>query len=724
MSKKNKRKNFGKPLVIDKNVGTKTENNVETNVDEINETVGVTTNDSISNEIDNEIETNTEVETETQSEGSDFEMGESESFTESNAIEVIATDSNSESELDTDGEVIEPTLPLAESEPDTEITEDEILNESNSSEGNPEPSEDSSEPEIEENSENSDDKNNGEIVENESEPADTLSDEENNDKANEKARKKEKRKAWVLAHKLFLTIVSIVFIVVVGIIVGHFVSTAKIVFVHNADDLIKATTQNKKTELKLKADVTVDEDITLTGYNLDLDKYTLTVNGNLTIKNESVHIGKQLFLWSEYENGGKIVVSGRLLIDSKATQLMSSVVADNLIILGENATVCNEIQPKTNDYADVWFNCNETTDVVLGGYAGDIGHIVINSQTIANIHANSTSTVTLNGKVNEISGGEKVFLKDSSKSTFVRECAKLYISENADWGGFDGNSVQNHYFVQKLSTPELIIENTQNGFEVHISHVDNADAYMVVYDGLEAVRVPKDFGANYTTYALPERSPDSYKLSVYAVSDIPDEFNDGNTVSITVDIFATLEKPQILSCEKIENESGDQYILTIESVKNALSYEISVEGKKLYADASAEDIVTVDLSSIINGVGTYNIKVIALANGTNYKDSQVELYSFINTVKLKMGEITESESDGKFTYSWDRVVGATAYEIVYGEEENKLITTENTITLDEKTVLWVRPLGKGYYKDGDSVSINLPEFDPENPIIPNIPEEE
>lgn len=562
----------------------------------------------------------------------------------------------------------------------------------------------------------------GEIVENPENGAESESNSESEEELRkkeekEKAKKerREKRRAWVKAHKLFIAISCIILLVAIGILVGHFVSTANMIFIHDADDLIKASLQSKKSELKFKSDVTIDEDITLTGYKLDLDKYTLTVNGNLTIKNEKVYIGKQKFLWSDFEKGGKLDVSGRLILDSKETQLQCSVVADNIVILGEKVHILNTIEPKTADYADVWFNRNETTDTVLGGYSSDAGHIFIDSQTQSNVHTNATSTITLNGKVNEISGGEKVYLKDNSKSAFVRECSKLYISEHAVWSGFDGNSVQNHYFVQKLATPELIIEKTSTGFELHISHIDNADAYIVNYEGLEEVKVGKEYNANYTTYILPTRDPSSYKLSVYAVSNNPDEFNDGDIATTIVEVYSTLDKPQILSCEKVESESGEQYILTIESVKNALSYEINVDGKTINANANGESTITVDLSSLINGVGTYNIRVTALAKGTNYKDSQVELYSFVNTIKLSLGEISESEKDGKFVYSWERVSGAMAYEIVYGEEGKKIISTENMITFDDKTMLSVRPLGKGYYKDGDTVSINLPEIDPENP---------
>lgn len=568
-----------------------------------------------------------------------------------------------------------------------------------------------------ENENKGEDENNAES-ENDSKNQDDTTDEElkaKEEKEKAKAEKREKRKAWVKAHKLFIAISSIIFLVAVGILIGHFVSTANMIFIHNANDLVKASTQSKKSELKFKSDIIVDGDITLNGYSLDLDKYTLTVNGNLTIKNEKLNIGKQLFLWSAYEKGGNIEVSGRLVLDSKETQLLSSVKADNLIILSDNAHISNTVEPKTADYAYIWFNRNETTDSVLGAYSSDTGDLTLNSQTQSNIHTNSTSTITLNGTANEIIGGEKIYLKDNSKSVFVCECSKLYISEGATWGGFDANSVENYYFVQKLGKPELIIEKSGKTFEVHISHVDNADAYILTYEGLDQVRVPKDFGKNYTTYILPSRDPSTYNLSVYAVSDNPDEFNDGDIASTKVEVYATLDKVRILSCEKIENESGNQYILTIESVKNALSYEIVVNGKTLNVDAKEEENIEVDLTSLINGVGTYNIRVTALAKGTNYKNSDVELYSFVNTVKLVMGEINESENEGKYTYSWDNIIGATAYEITYGEDEKKIITTENFIVLDELTFVSVKPLGKGYYKDGESVSINAPEIEPEIP---------
>lgn len=553
---------------------------------------------------------------------------------------------------------------------------------------------------------------NGEV----SEVENVETDKEAEEKALRKAEKKAKQKAWVKAHKGFIVSASLVLFVIIAVIVGHFVSTMHMVFIHSGNDLIKASNESKKSELKFKSDVTVDEDITLTGYTLDLDKYTLTVNGNLTIKNADAYIGKQLFLWSKFTNGGKIEVNGRLFIDSKETLLLSIVKADSVVILGENALVNNTVEPIEAEYTNVWFNRTEDTETVVGTYSADVGTLEINSQTKANINSNSLATITLNGEVNEINGGDKVHLKNNSKSTFVSNCTKLYINERAIWGGFDGNTVLNHYFVQKLANPELMISSASGEFEVHISHVDNADAYMVVYDGLEAVRVEKEFDKNYTTYQLPTRDPGSYELKVYAISNNPDEFNDGDTVTTKVEIYSTLDKPQIISCEKIENEEGEKYILTIKSVNNALSYNINVGGKKLTALATAEEYVTVNLTSLIDGVGTYNITVSALANGTNYKESEPELYSFINTVTLKLGEITESENEGQYTYSWDAVTGAVAYEVVYGN--TKVITTSNSITLDTQSAVSVKPLGKGYYKDGESVKFNPSTVEPEQPENP------
>ncbi len=703
MSKKNKKKRFNNQMTQDNNENTvileETENTEvegdENNIINENE-VGA---DNSIGEIPNQNEVTDGATSDDSIEVVDNKQDDVDDTSTNNETDLNSTDISEENIIEND---INDERPLTDNEEQSSPKAESDFLPSNSEKSSETISDDNS-------------KNDGEKLDDNSKEHSAVDEEKAEKKRIKKEKQKERRAksaAWAKAHKLLIFILSLVLAVVIGVVVAHFVTTAKMVFIHNAEDLIEASAQNKKSELKFKSDITIDGNLDLSGYTLDLDKYTLTVKGNLNVKNKDSFIGKQKYLWSDFTVGGKIVCD-RLFIDGESVKLYSNVVADNVVILAKTAEILNGVSGKSQETTDIWFLRNENESALVGSFCGDNGEIILKSlMENANLHSAMNSVVYCYGNINNISGGEKVHLKPNSITNYVEGCIKLFIEEKAIWKGFDANTVENYYFVQKLETPEILIVNGDNGYEIRISNVDNADAYMVVYDGMDSVRVEKTLNGNYTVYTLPYKAPGSYSLTVSAVSNNQEQYNDGDARNLTVEIYETLEQPDILSCKERVNENGEtSFVVTIQNVANAKTYELSVNGQKLTVDATANPTVDVDITSIVNGkVGTYNIFAKAVANGTNYKESVEEIYSFVYTKKLALGEITKTVTENGILYSWVGLEGAIGYMVSYGDESRVITNCE--IVLSEDTILAVKPLGKGYYKDGEFVYSSTPEVKP------------
>lgn len=533
------------------------------------------------------------------------------------------------------------------------------------------------------------------------------------EKAKRKAEKKAKRKAWRKAHRKLIAILSIILIIVAGVTVSHFVVTRNVAFIHNENDLVKlaAKEKNTRTNLIFKDNVTVNGDLSINNCNFDLNEYTLTVKGDLNLSNkEKGSIGKQQSIWSDYRLGGNIVVEGDLTLNGLSYVLLSNIQADSVIIIADEATVSGEVRSFSEEKSNIYFKLNKAGEAVASDYSKNSGILTIDSKVDGNVCLSKESELSLVGEVGIISGGAKVTLCDYSTCSSVEKCKKLFIQPNANWSSFDKITVEEYFFVEKLASPTILFVNNSEEQYIRISNVENADAYILVYDGSEEIRIEKAVGSKYTEYKLPYKDPGNYQITIYAISDNSEKYLNGNAVASNISIYAKLANPVILGCEEVLDENGDvKTLLKIEKVPHALQYEININGKSFEVSISEGDVLSVDISEYISTPGISDIFVTAKANGTNYTDSDKELYSYVKTQKLVLEGLNATLTEDSYVVTWLNLKGAKAYEVSIYDQEGKLvqhyITTSTAIILEKKMDVRVRPLGYEFYKDGDEVTV-------------------
>ncbi len=533
------------------------------------------------------------------------------------------------------------------------------------------------------------------------------------EKKERNAEKKAKRKAWVKAHRKLIAILSAILIVVIGVTVTHFVITRNVYFIHNEEDLIKiaAKEKNSRTNLILKNDVTVNGDYSINNCNLDLNKYTLTIKGNLTLSNkDNCNIGKQKTIWSDYKQGGNIIVEGDFILNGLSYNLMSDIKADSVLIYADEANIDGKILSFSEEDCKIYFKRNKAGEVIVSDYSKNNGFLAIRSTIKGNIYLSMESELALYGKINSIYGGAKVTLYSGSTSSMVSDCKKLYIQPYADWISFDKITVEEYYFVEKLEMPTLLFVNDNDEQYLRISNVENADAYILVYDGSEEIRIEKKLGDKYTEYKLPYKAPGDYKLTLYAISDNSDKYLNGDSVTMAISIYSKLSTPIILGCEEIIDDEGTKTVLRIQNTPHATQYYIEINYKGIEVEVGEDEVLTVDITEYVADPGISNIFVTAKATGTNYNDSDKELFSYVKTQKLVFEWLTANIVDDEYVVAWSEPKGAQAYEISVYDENGTLvqhyITVSTSITLDEVADVRIRPLGSGYYKDGDEIKVS------------------
>ncbi|NCA67412.1 MAG: hypothetical protein EOM87_05055 [Clostridia bacterium] len=497
----------------------------------------------------------------------------------------------------------------------------------------------------------------------------------------EKAEEKKKKEPskfglFVKKHKLIFIIAAIVLLVAAGLTATYFIVTKDMVFIRTAEDLLEA---DKGNLLVFKANVTVDGDISLEGYSFDMNKYTLTVTGTLTIAGKDgqvINIGEKKrkeFIAGGAVRGDTIIVNGA----TASVIIRSSLSVDTMNINTLGVELYGDISAYSLQNATI--NINSATFAKV--YSAVIGAFALGANVDMDYYGSS----------NSITGGKTITVYDGASSGLIADAQKVILYPESAVDTI--NNVPDCVFVEYLAAPELLIIKEGNSFVCYISKVQNADFYDYSIAG-QTGRID----ATQSSFVLPMLSPAKYDLLVTAGA-TNESYNSARaTAVVSVHYTVKLAKPAI----SVE-ESGGVVTLTIGGVEHATEYIYCINGIE-YSPVNAGSVIITDK---VQGVGNYTVYVYARNTEDNsYEQSDSAMTSYIHKINLAMSEvIVVDNGNGTYTASWAAVANINYYMIT--EDGVVTYTRATTYTFTESSIMIVAK-GTGYYVDSAATIVNAP----------------
>lgn len=533
------------------------------------------------------------------------------------------------------------------------------------------------------------------------------------EKAEKKAAHKAKVKAWFKKHLLLVILLALGVLVAAGLATGHFVSTMHVAFIHNSDDLDKAIAAGKKKEYVIKSDVIYNGNLALDNVNVDMNRYTLEVKGDLTLKGD-VYVGYKKTIWSKPITGGTVIVEGTYTQVGNVAWY-SKLSAPTMGVTGDLA-VDNEFSTNTLAVSGALDVSGTLTaqDVNVTGNLSVSG--TVNGRVVI------AADAVVEGSVSSLAGGNVVTVKGTVGS--VNGAQALYLYPDSNVADFD---VAHYYFVQYLEAPTVLVQSVGGTQVLLISDVSGADGYKVSVQGNDLeYDVPKAVGAANTGYSLPDLAPGDYTISVSPYSHHPDVYLSGAATTISVSYYVQLATP-VVTVAPVVGEDGTHIVVRIQKVDHAASFVINVKGKDYTVDA-VDGETTFDITDMAAEVGSYDVYVYAQpAKKSNYRTGEKALVTYFKRETVALGvEVVATETELLVN-----VAGSNAYYylvewqkdgVTLGSVARKASTEAVTvvIALDgiEVDTVVVTPLTRGYYEAGDAVVKSLvtaPETGNETP---------
>lgn len=438
-------------------------------------------------------------------------------------------------------------------------------------------------------------------------------------KPEEKAAKEKtepsKFKQFLSSHKLPIIIAAAVLAVVLAVVITVLIVNRNLVKISNAEDFLEKNTKGKTTYV-LKDDVTVTGDLTIPhGMSIDLNKYTLTVNGSLIYSSDAedreIYIGDR---------------KGPLFLDN-GNLVAKTIQADCPLAVFEF-------------HSPVTANCALNVKTVK--FANDLtsaeeGSIVIT----ASEYATFKKDVTVKGNVG-------VMNVRSEKKTSILKAIAL----NADGG------------TATLTSAQLDIQGAITAFKINIVNCsdcgisgeargilnvvgstvnlnEGSKCIVVISDNLSTINVSGNISLSLTgglvvnmkSGAVCPLVKDALTLNIYE-----NVFLDEMTGIGDINFFVTLSAPQDI----VVNHEEAKIICRVSEVNNAEGYILVIDGTELPVSSSN----TIDITAHISQPGTHTIKAKAVSSDKQFMDSPFTSVDYIYNIKLATPSIALDMQDG------------------------------------------------------------------------------
>ena len=453
-------------------------------------------------------------------------------------------------------------------------------------------------------------------------------------------KKKGSFKAFFKRHLLLFIIVIAVLLVAGGLCAGHFIATYHLAFIHSEEGLTKALAKDKVTTLVIKKDITFTSDLTLDRpVNIDLNKHTLTVEGDVTIPVEkSVSIGYKTK--GEYTHGGKIV----------ANKLKMSGTSD-LSILADLSVKSAEISA-TNVYYNGTISGAESVSLSSPDirFYGDANTTMLLS---------NTSVLHLTGNVSEIQGGESITLIGGSVDLVVGVPENRPVVYDEVGKVNETRNVAAYYRVAPLATPDEIYVLEENGdFRCYVSEVIGATKIVYTLNGIQKDPVDVTPGTTVITLDSDSLTPGEQTICLYMTAPGDPRYRDSNSKCYTFEFSAQLDTP----IPTVAEEEG-KIVLTIPAIKHADKYLYIIDG----ASYTTKDVKT-DISDKVAAGGVHVIKVKAQSENKYFSESHEAMTSYVTYLSLATPVATAVRTEDKVTFSWEEVEHTSHYYVTYGDD--------------------------------------------------------